>query len=112
MLMPNTLGEEVNKEHMERLKADIQMKSMFDKEANDSAKPSKIQQTFLKFESKYVQPIFGSKAPPKNGSPKNGSLNDLSWSENLNRDVQRYILAVTSIEKYGIDCFELCRWYW
>jgi hypothetical protein len=76
MLMP-TMGEEVSNEHMEIIKADIQMKSMFDKGLNDNAKPSRLQQTFMKFESKYVQPIFGSKAPIKTESPKNGSLNDL-----------------------------------
>lgn len=75
--MPNTLGEEVNKEHMERIKADIQMKSMFDQGLNDSAKPSRFNQAFMKFESKYVQPIFGSKTP-KNESQKMGSLNELS----------------------------------
>jgi len=58
MLMPNTLGEEVKIEHEARIKTNIQLRSMMDNSNSEGL--NTIQKTFINFESKYVQPIFGS----------------------------------------------------
>jgi len=68
MLMPNTLGEEVKIEHEARIKTNIQLRSMMDNSNNGGL--NTIQKTFLNFESKYVQPIFGS------GSKRNSLQDD------------------------------------
>jgi len=60
MLMPSTLGEDVTRDHEERIKTNIQMKAITDHSPPKNQKPSMIQKTFMNFESKYVQPIFGN----------------------------------------------------
>ena len=58
--MPNTLGDEVTKEHEQRIQANIQMKAITDHSPPKEHKQSMISKTFMNFESKYVQPIFGN----------------------------------------------------
>jgi len=60
MLMPSTLGDDVTRDHEERIKQNIQMKAITEHSPPKDHKPSMIQATFRNFESKYVQPIFGN----------------------------------------------------